>query len=143
MCFQWREITLLGQENPMNNDDVKLQLHKEKLEVSKKWIDTTNVKVYKNTYTEEKLITVPITREELVIEKKELFEDGTVDKQAETIRIPLSVEQIKVTKYPVILENVEVYKNQFEDIIHIQETLKKEKVRIETIGDPKVVDERE
>ena len=70
-----------------------------------------------------------------------LLADGTTDEQTETIRIPLSEERIKVTKKPVILENVDVYKKQFEEIIHITETLKEEKARIETIGDLKVVDE--
>lgn len=125
----------------MHQDEVRLQLHNEELKVSKKWVETADLKVYKNTYTEEKLIAVPITREELVIEKKMLLADGTTDEQTETIRIPLSEERIKVTKKPVILENVDVYKKQFEEIIHITETLKEEKARIETIGDLKVVDE--
>ena len=55
----------------MHQDEVRLQLHNEELKVSKKWVETADLKVYKNTYTEEKLIAVPITREELVIEKKD------------------------------------------------------------------------
>ena len=72
----------------MHQDEVRLQLHNEELKVSKKWVETADLKVYKNTYTEEKLIAVPITREELVIEKKMLLADGTTDEQTETIRIP-------------------------------------------------------
>lgn len=139
------EITLPAKENSTNNhkNEVNLLLHKEELVVSKQRVETADVKVYKNTYTEEKRITVPITREELVIEKKMLLADGTTDEQTETIRIPLSEERIEVTKLPVILENVDVYKKQFEEIIHINETLKEEKARIETIGDVKLVDESE
>lgn len=139
------EITLPAQENSThdNQNEFRLQLHKEELEVSKKWVETADVKVYKNTYSKEKLIAVPITHEELVIEKKGLLTDGGRDQQTEIIRIPLSEERIKVTKQPVILENVDVYKEQFEEIIHINETLKEEKARIETIGDLKVIDKSE
>jgi uncharacterized protein (TIGR02271 family) len=133
---------LPAQENSTNNhrDEVKLQLHKEELEVSKKWVKTTDVKVYKNTYIKEKLIAVPVTCEELVIEKSL---DSTTNEQTETIRIPLSEERIKVTKHPIILETVDVYKKQFEEIIHINEILKEEKARIKTIGDLKVMDKSE
>jgi uncharacterized protein (TIGR02271 family) len=123
-----------------HQDKVKLQLHKEELEVSKMWVETADVKVYKSTYTEEKLIAVLITHEELVIEKKRLLTDGIMDEKTEIIRIPFSEERIKVTKQPVFLENVEIYKKQFEEIIHINKTLKEEKARIKTIGDLKVVD---
>ncbi|NRD79943.1 YsnF/AvaK domain-containing protein [Bacillus sp. BRMEA1] len=124
-------------------DKVTLRLHKEALEIIKKWVKTADVKLYKNTYTEEKHITVPIKCEELVIEKKMLFIEGTTDEQTEIIRIPLSEERIEVTKQPVILENVEVYKQQFEEVIHFHEILKEEKAHIETIGKIKVLDESE
>jgi uncharacterized protein (TIGR02271 family) len=124
------EITLPGQ-----HDSQTLQLHKEELQISKKWVNTADVKIYKNTYKEEKQITVPITREELVIEKKKANPQGLFDGEIETIRIPLSEERIEITKHPVTLEDVEIYKNQFEEIQHINETVKEEKLHIQTIGD--------
>jgi uncharacterized protein (TIGR02271 family) len=130
------EITL-----PEQHDSQTLQLHKEELQISKKWIDTADVKIYKNTYKEEKQITVPITREELVIEKKKANPQGTFDGEIETIRIPLSEEHIEITKHPVTLEDVEIYKNQFEEILHVNETVKEEKLHIHTNGDIMVHDQ--
>lgn len=36
-----------------HQDEVKLQLHKEELEVSKMWVETADVKVYKHLYRRE------------------------------------------------------------------------------------------
>lgn len=119
-------------------DEVTLKLHKEELQVSKKWIETANVTVYKESYTEEKQILVPVRREELIIEKKILNSKGETDKNIETIRIPLREDRIEVTLHPTLLEDVEIYKNQYEELKHVIETLKEEKVHIETIGDIKL-----
>jgi uncharacterized protein (TIGR02271 family) len=127
---------------PNDLDAGTLELHKEELQITKNMIKTADVKVYKKTFTEEKQITVPLTREELIIEKKVLDPNGA-EPQIEIIRIPIVEERIEVTKKPVILENVEISKNQFEEMIHLNETLKEEKINIETIGDIKVREENE
>ncbi|MEH7177076.1 YsnF/AvaK domain-containing protein [Neobacillus vireti] len=119
-------------------DDVTIKLHKEELQVSKKRIETANVKVYKKNYTEEKQIIVPVRREELIIEKKILNSEGNTDENIETIRIPLREDRIEVTLHPTLLEDVEIYKNQYEELKQVIETLKEEKVHIETIGDIKL-----
>ncbi|MFB3160124.1 YsnF/AvaK domain-containing protein [Neobacillus sp. 179-J 1A1 HS] len=120
------------------NDEVTLKLHKEELQVSKKCIETANVTVYQKSYTEEKQILVPVRREELIIEKKIVNSEGETDKSIETIRIPLREDRIEVTLHPTLLEDVEIYKNQYEEIKQVIETLKEEKVHIQTIGDVKL-----
>src|SRR4051812_6243305 len=142
-CFQsvlWRRIKVSEQPKKANdqNDDVTIQLHKEDLQVSKKWIETADVTIYKKSYTEEKQILVPVRREELIIEKKIVSSEGETDKNIETIRIPLREDRIEVTLQPTILEDVEIYKNQYEELKHVIENLKEEKVHIETIGDIKL-----
>ncbi|WHY02556.1 YsnF/AvaK domain-containing protein [Neobacillus sp. DY30] len=122
----------------IHNDDLTIKLHKEELQVSKKWIDTANVTVYKKIYTEEKQISVPVRREELIIEKKVVNSDGATNNDIETICIPIREDRIEVTLHPTLLEDVEIYKNQYEEIKEVIETLQEEKVHIETIGDIKV-----
>jgi uncharacterized protein (TIGR02271 family) len=128
-------------EKHINNEDVTLQLHKEELQIEKKWVDTADVKAYKNTYTKVKEIKVPVTYEELVIEKRILNSKGATDEDPEIIRIPLSEEQIEVTLVPTVFEDVEIYKEQIEEVIQLNETLKEEKLHIETVGDLKVIGE--
>lgn len=115
--------------------DGKIYLHKEKLDIFKKKVETAKVTMHTETLTKEKNITVPVAREELVIENKDLETD-----QTETIRIPLSEEQVEVVKYPVALENVAISRKQFQDTQCIEETLKKEKLQIETSGNVKIID---
>jgi uncharacterized protein (TIGR02271 family) len=115
--------------------DETLQLHKENLDITKKVVDTADVRVYKNTYTEVKQIMIPVIHEELVIEKKGLT---PVDSDIEVIRIPMSEERIEVTLHPTVLNNISVDTQQFEEVIQVSETLKEEKLRIKTIGDSKV-----
>ena len=142
-CFQsvpWRRIKVSEQPETANDhyDKVTLKLHKEELQVSKKWIETANVTVYKKSYTEEKQIMVPVRREELIIEKKIVNSEGETDSNIETIRIPLREDRIEVTLHPTLLEDVEIYQNQYEELKHVIKTLKEEKVHIETIGDIKL-----
>lgn len=111
------------------------QLHKEKLDITKHRVETADVKVYKNTYTDVKQILVPIIHEELVIEKKGLTPEHS---DIEVTRIPISEERIEVTLHPTVLHNIKVDTQQLEEVIQVSETLKEEKLRIETIGDIKV-----
>jgi conserved domain len=132
-------------EEIINNTDneAKIQLHEEQLDIAKKWIQTRDVNIHKEVFTEEKTITVPVTREELVIETKLLDEESTnkTDGNIEVIRIPISEERIEVTKHSVVLEDIQIYKHQFQENKCIEETLKKEKLHLEITGDPKVINE--
>jgi uncharacterized protein (TIGR02271 family) len=132
------EIKLPEKKND-HREDKTLQLHKEELQVNKKWVETADVRVYKKTYTVEKQIVVPIIREELIIEKKILNPESGPTTQIETTHIPLSEDRIEVILNPTILNDVEIFRNQFEEIIQINENVKEEKVQIDTIGDVKVV----
>ena len=123
------------------DNSATLQLHEEKLDISKKWIKTGEVSIHKEVFTEEKTITVPVTHEELIIKKKVLDAENPdqTDGHTEIIRIPISEERIEVIKHPTVLEDVAIYKRQFQETTSVTETLKKEKVHIETTGNPKVV----
>ena len=124
-------------------DNARIQLRKEQLEISKELVHTADVASHKEVVTEEKTITVPVTHEELVIEKKDL-NDSTSDtggEYSEIMRIPLTEEQIEVVKHPVKLEDVSIYTNQYQETEHVEETIKKETARIETSGNVKVVDQ--
>ncbi|OAA84668.1 YsnF/AvaK domain-containing protein [Clostridium coskatii] len=127
-----------------NINSTTLQIKKEQLDIAKKWIQTGNVKIHKKTFTEEKNFTIPVVHEELIIEK-ETFIPADVqhkDSSTEFIRIPLSEEQVEFIKHKVILEDVSIYKQQIEEIQHIEETLKKEEAKIKFSGSPSVIDNK-
>jgi uncharacterized protein (TIGR02271 family) len=124
------------------SDHARLQLREEQLEISKELVQTAEVTSHKEVITEEKTITVPVTHEDLVIEKRSFDNDAsnTDSESSEIMRIPLTEEQIEVIRNPVKLEEVSIYKNQYDETEHIEETLKKEIAHIETTGNVKVVD---
>lgn len=123
-----------------NDSTVHLELHEERLDISKERIQTAEVISHKEVITEEKTITVPVTREELVIEKI-VYNPAAPDQTSETteiLRIPVSEEQIEVSKHPTTLEEVKIYKRSYEETQHLEETVKKEQIHIDTIGNPKI-----
>jgi uncharacterized protein (TIGR02271 family) len=119
-----------------------LKIREEQLDISKRQIQTGEVTMHTEVSTEEKIIKVPVTHEELVIKKKVLDGESSNNDigHTETIRIPISEEQVEVIKRPVVLEDVNIYKHQFHENKHIEETVKKEKVNIKTIGNPRIID---
>ncbi|MBO0551486.1 YsnF/AvaK domain-containing protein [Clostridium botulinum] len=122
--------------------DMKMQLREEQMKISKSKIKTGEVSIHKEVLTEEKNITVPVKREELVIENTVCdpqFHDKS-EGHTETIRIPIKEERIDIKKKPVDLEDVSVSKDQYEEVKHITETLKKEVPHISINGDAKIVD---
>ena len=125
------------------SEDVTLKIKEDQLEIAKKWVQTGEVKVYRESFTVEKNFTIPVVREELVIEKKALdlttYESKDMPKEA--VRILLSEEQVEFTKHIVALEDVSIYKQQIVDIKHIEEILKREEAKIKILGSPKVIDE--
>lgn len=114
--------------DPIN--DVTLKLKEEQLDIAKQWLQTADVKVYSETLTQEKSFSIPIKREELVIEHTIL--SSQKDAPPEVIRIVLSEEQVNFTKNMVSLEDVSIYKQQIQDIKHIETTLKREEPRIKS-----------
>lgn len=137
------DIETNSKNTSYNSDsDMKMQLREEQMKISKNKIQTAEVSIHKEVSTEEKNITVPVKREELVIENTVFnpeFHDKS-DGHTETIRIPIREERIDIHKEPVTLEDVSVSNNQYKEVKHITETLKKEIPHISINGDAKIVD---
>lgn len=134
------ELSIIKQDINNHNQKVILQLKEEKLDIAKRLIQTGEVKAFKETFIEEKTFTVPVIREELVIEKK-VFDSSKSEHEEESnevIRIPLSEELVEFTKKKVMLEDVSIYKQEIKDVKHIEETLKKEKIKVGIMGSPLV-----
>ena len=124
----------------INKLETQFEIKEEQLDIAKRLIKTGDVKIYKDSYTKEKTFTVSVQYEELVIEKKN-FSSTDLDQQEiprEVIRILLSEEQVEFSKHLVTLEDVSIYKQQVEDVKHIEETLKREEAIVKTLGSAKV-----
>ncbi|HEY9062716.1 MAG TPA: YsnF/AvaK domain-containing protein [Pseudobacteroides sp.] len=113
----------------MESDNYKILLREEELSISKKWVKTGDVIVRKDVLHDEISLTVPVLREELIIEKKIRGDDiEDTSEKTETIRIPICEERVEVVKHPVLLADVTIYKQMQQNIQHIDVSLKKENV---------------
>ncbi|MGG3801764.1 YsnF/AvaK domain-containing protein [Metabacillus fastidiosus] len=111
------------------NKEQTLQLREEQLDIKKKQVQTGEVKVRKEVIEEQKTFTVPIRREEMVIEAGD----------EEEFRIPLKEEEIKISKYPVQVNEVSITTRQIQEMKQIKEKLKKETADVEVAGEADVI----
>lgn len=127
-----------------NIENVTLEIKQEQLDIAKKLIQTGEVNIYTEVSMVEKSFIVPVKIEELVIEKKSINPATYTQKDVneEVVRIPVSEEQVEVSKHMVDLQEISIYKQQIQDIKHIENTLKKELPKIKISGSPKVTDDQ-
>ncbi len=117
-------------------DLITIHLREEELDINKKWVQTGEITYHKEVLMEEKNITVPILREELIIEK--IYTDAASPDQSirtEIIRIPIKEERVQIKKQTFVLENVRIYKHQLHKKQLIDAILKKEVISFKTTGE--------
>jgi len=122
-------------------DDETLRLRQEELDIAKDRVQTGEVSLHKEIVEELKSVDVPVTHEEVVIERRAIdneFSDEIIGDE-ETIHIPVSEEKVEVGKHTVVTGEVSAHKREVEDSKHIEETLKKEEARVDVDGDPNIV----
>jgi uncharacterized protein (TIGR02271 family) len=123
----------------------RLELREEQLDVDTEEVQAGEVRLRKEVVTEQRTIDVPVTREEVVIERHDASgrpaAQGAVGAE-EDIRIPLMEEEVRVEKTPVVREEVTARKRQVQDTERVSETVRREEARIETQGDTHISETR-
>lgn len=122
-----------------------VQAHEERLNVQKTPVEAGEVTVRKEAHTEHKTIDVPVTREEVVVERRPGSSapvSASNIAPGQEIHIPVKEEQVNVEKQTVVAEEVSVGKRKVQDTERVGETLRKEEIKIETEGDARVRDQR-
>ncbi len=116
----------------------RLQLREEQLNVSKQRVQSGEVGLRKEVVTEQKSIDVPVTHEEVYIERRAVS-GGQVDTtpigQDEVIRVPVSEEQVNVTKNTVVTGEVAIGKREVQETQQVRDTVRHEEARIDQQGD--------
>jgi uncharacterized protein (TIGR02271 family) len=116
----------------------RIQLIGEILRVHKERVSRGEVRLRKEVVTENQNIEVPVSREELVIERvagqgREAsgVEVGSGQKE---IRVPLTEERVHVEKKPVVNEEVQVGKREVQNTKRVSGDVRHEELRSETEG---------
>ena len=119
--------------------DQRILLHGEILSIQKDRVQRGEVRVRKEVVTENQNVEVPVTREELVIERNPVqgreAEPGSFESGDKEIRVPLTEEKVRVEKKPVVTEEVKVGKRQVQDNRNVSDSVRHEEVRVEKEGD--------
>jgi len=114
-----------------------IQLKEERLRADKE-VEIGEVDVRTEVHTEERQITVPVEREEVVIERRPGGGRATGAIAAEEIHIPVKEEHVKVSKEAVVTEEVTVGKRKVRDAQTVKGEVRKEELVVEQKGGAKV-----
>jgi uncharacterized protein (TIGR02271 family) len=118
-------------------DERTVQLREEELRANKDMRQTGEVELRKEVREEQRTIDVPVTREEVTIERHPVDRkpsDRPIG-EGETIRVPVREEQVTVEKRPVVTEEVSVGKRPVTETEHVTDTVRREELRTEREGD--------
>ncbi|MBV9329757.1 MAG: YsnF/AvaK domain-containing protein [Chloroflexi bacterium] len=121
----------------------RMELREEELQARKTSVETGSVQLGKDVVEEERTLEVPVTREEVFVERRPVDrrESSTPisDAETETIRVPVTEERVEVDKQPVVYEEVGVNKRVTQETQPVSETVRREELRVDESGDVKNV----
>jgi uncharacterized protein (TIGR02271 family) len=125
-------------ERELRGDEQNMQLSEEELEARKRVREAGEVSVRKDVVTERRQIDVPVTREEVHVERvpASAATEGTAEPfREETIRVPIREEEVEVTKRPRVREEVRVAKTAHQEERRVEGEVRREEARVERSGD--------
>jgi uncharacterized protein (TIGR02271 family) len=130
----------LGSERTVTGrtEDIAIPVHKEELDVLKREVQAGEVRVKKDVVEEEKVMDVPVRRERVRVERRDVSPDRpamNASFQEETVVVPLRAEEVEVQKRAVVDEEVVIHKDDIEEERRVAESVRREDVSIRTDGD--------
>lgn len=128
--------------------DQKVSLSEDQLNVTKDEVEAGEVNISKHEVEETETVEVPVSHEEIVIERKPVTDGRVSDDSAnnldkdEEIHIPISEEKVNVDKERVVTEEVDISKKEVTEDKTISENISHEELDIDAEGDTRVTDNR-
>jgi uncharacterized protein (TIGR02271 family) len=127
---------------PAAGEGQTIALHGELLRVHKERVQRGEVRVRKEVVTEPQTVEVPVSREELVVERRDVPEGTPLPaanaenafRQSGEIRVPLTEEQVRVEKQPRVREEVAIGKREVPGTKRVEENVRSERLSVEEEG---------
>ncbi len=127
---------------PQQIEQERLVLREERLSATTRNVQAGEVTLRKNVVTEERSIDVPVTHEEVIIERHAVT--GRVadnaDFRDETISVPVYDEKVVVEKNAVVTEEISLGKREVTETQHVTDTVRREEARVENPENVDVLD---
>ncbi|MFL5588110.1 MAG: YsnF/AvaK domain-containing protein [Ktedonobacteraceae bacterium] len=117
-----------------------LKLREEQLRAQKQPVETGEARLRKDVVTEQKSIDVPVSREEVYVERRPGSGQPTDQPigEGETYRVPVREEQVTVEKQPFVREEVSLGKRPVQETKQVSDTVRREEAHVERAGDVNV-----
>ncbi len=119
-----------------------IELRAEQLQPVTRWQQAGEVELRKNVVSEQQTINVPVTREEVYIQRQNVaggqVSDTPITDDGETIRVPVGEEQVDVNKQTVVTGEVSVGKRQVQETQQYTDTVRREELDVDQQGNVNV-----
>src|SRR5438874_4465486 len=114
-----------------------LKLREEQLRAQKQPVETGEARLRKDVVTEQKNIDVPVSHEEVYVERRPGSGQPTDQPigEEETYRVPVREEQVTVEKQPYVREEVAMGKRPVQETKQVSDTVRREEAHVERAGD--------
>lgn len=115
-----------------------MQLREEELRAQTTSVETGRVRLAKEVVAEQRTLEVPVTREEVLIERRPVDRapsETPIGESDETIRVPVREEQVSVEKRPVVTEEISLGTRAVQETQRVTDTVRREEARVESSGE--------
>jgi uncharacterized protein (TIGR02271 family) len=136
--YEAKPSDIITKEHPQQEEkeETTVPLIEERLNVSKR-TSTNQYTITKEPITEKKTIEVPVTHEEIIVERRPPKDSSSSSSSAQgpvksktEIKVPLMREEVEVTKEPFVKEEVVVKKKSITETRTVSDSVTKERINI-------------
>jgi uncharacterized protein (TIGR02271 family) len=129
------------QDAEFAKEDAHLDLREEELDIHKHRMETGDVVLHKDIVEEEKTVNVPVSHDQVIIERKAVDHEPTDEPitEEETVHIPVTAEQIDVDKHTVVTGEISAHKRSVQEDEQVHDVLHKEVADVEAHGDTDII----
>jgi uncharacterized protein (TIGR02271 family) len=114
------------------DDELRVQRTEEELAAGTREVEAGQVSVRKNVRTDRESIEVPTRHEEVSVERVPLLGEASEAEIGEDeVSVPVTEEEVVVSKRPVVKEEVRVRKDVVSDTEVVEEDVRREEIEIE------------
>jgi uncharacterized protein (TIGR02271 family) len=131
-AYESKPSNIITEQRQQEEEKTTIPLIEERLNVSKK-TSTTQYTITKEPVTDKKTMEVPVTHEELVVEKRPPKDSASAQgpvKSKTEIKVPLMREEVEVTKEPFVKEEVVVKKKPVTETRTVSDTVTSERINM-------------
>ena len=134
------------QDQTNDHNHQRLRLFEERLLARKHRAKTGEVKVSKRVVTETVEGSIPVQKEKIIIEIESIVGTTQVNlpdghrQSGDVAAVEVFEDQVELRREPVIRQQINIRKEVEQNVVTVQETVRREELEVQTEGDPNVTD---